>query len=148
MTVLQHPWDAYARLQDELLNRASADDGSWGLEEGLNRFLTAATAEELEPDSIRRTVSSAARRSRYARQLRSKSSSAGAVVGNTVDQLEARSALHLMERGLDQPTRDLLISVAIGHDYAVLAARQFCSVPALRTRVSRARSMASLRLAA
>ena len=132
MADIPQEWRAYASKQAELDHRSSVDPKAWGLEAGLNGLVDGSSA----PDTVDRTIASAARRSRNAQALLAKNMRIN-VSTDGVAHLEARSALAVIERHLPASQLALVKSALWGR--SMLGAE--------RTGLSRARATAR-RLAA
>lgn len=132
MADIPQEWRAYASKQAELDRRSSVDPKAWGLEAGLDGLLDGSST----PETMDRTIASAARRSRYAQALLAKHMRINVSVDG-VAHLEARSALTTIELRLPAAQVTLL--------KAALKGRRMMGAD--RTGLSRARAVAR-RLAA
>src|SRR3990172_12962263 len=123
MADLPHPWDAYARRQEELSRKSLVDGQAWGLEAGLNLILASDPA--VNPPSqveIDRTVASAARLERYRAVLRAQYLEEEPVdLGSSLRIIEARQMLRLIKKSVPNPDWVLLCEVAAGHEYREIA---------------------------
>lgn len=132
MADVPQEWRAYASKQSDLDRRSSVDAQSWGLEVGLDGLLDGSAT----PDTVDRTIASAARRSRYAQALLAKHMRINVSLDGLA-HLEARSALAAIERRM--PAAQVALLKTAFHGRGMLGAE--------RTRLSRARGTAR-RLAA
>ena len=139
MTVVPQQWRAYFARQTELDQRGDTSSISWGIEAGLNFLLNDPTST---PDSVARAVSAGARRSRYADALIAKYITFGAYRLDGVATMEARSSLAKMRNDLPPAAVAILLDAACGVESERMASGLGISVPALQTRLSRARSAA------
>lgn len=150
MAILSHPWGMYSLHQQQLARRSTIDDHAWGLEASLNA-LCADIAAITNIDDLRRATATASRRERYRNSiLRRRASevvgSSDWVVQTNPDgrcQAEARSDLMGLSRSLSTPELSLLVSIGEGADPKELATSLSITPEALRTRLSRARRLAS-----
>jgi hypothetical protein len=107
MPVILPPWDEYLRLQTRSSRRLKVDSYSWGMEEEMNLFL-----ENPATNSLARANAAAARRERAQAALRTKHAGELATKPPALDkQLEAREALHIIERTVSQEEWRLLLKV-------------------------------------
>lgn len=127
MADIPQDWRAYASKQAELDRRSYVNPKTWGLEAGLDALLDGTSA----PNTVDRTIASAARRSRYGQALLAKHMRIN-VSMDGVAQLEARSAMATIERHL--PAAQVMLLKA-----AIEGRRM---IGADRTGLSRARTMA------
>ena len=151
MAEVPHDWAAYARCQQQLSNRASLDDASWGLEAGLNAILVEKSEGRVcATGDVTRTVANASRRNRYDIALLRKYASDVVEVEAPcpVAALEARNILSKLSLLLSSENFRLLVQVGQGEDRAALAAQFGLKSEALRARISRVRSEARQLLAA
>lgn len=149
MAELSHPWDAYASYQNKLSKRWSVDDFAWGLESGLDKIVTSSSpADAPRDEELVRVIASGARRHRYGTALIAKFVATVEGTPSYEGGLEARSDLRCLQRVASAPDFRVLVAVGLGENQALIADREGLAAPALRARLSRARAMASIRLAA
>jgi len=150
MAAIPHDWAIYAHCQQQLANRSSLDDTSWGLESGLDTILGNKAQGESEVGfQVTRTISNASRRNRYGAMLLRKYS-ADITDGDEVSvicEYEARSDLARLTFGLSSQNYRLLILVGHGADRANLCQQFHINPMALRARIARARTEARKLLA-
>lgn len=157
MAKIPHSWGAYARLQSRLSSTDCTATAA-ALEEALNVVLQPDFQSESITDAdLQRLAESAARRDRHRSKLvrgviADKASAAGAVTSaepddvavdagsrSLDDEVHARRELARLKLTLREPDWELLMGVAAGVSYEVLATEHAASVAALRTRVCRLR---------
>jgi DNA-binding NarL/FixJ family response regulator len=138
MMQLPHPWEAYARLQEQLAGRIQVDDLAWGLEAGLNRLL-----ESLPPDEITQTVQSASRKERYQAALRRANLALedGSGASDPDGALDARELLDNLQTRVTPTEWGLLRAIGEGYEYEELAVVEEATPGALRARVFRLRRL-------
>ncbi len=135
MSEFPEPWATYQHVQNKLMQRDRVDDVAWGLEAGLNRSLTHASA----PEDIHRAAHNASRKERYQTQLRSIHFAAEAIVGSAENALIALQQLDRIRESVAAFDWNLLCDVADGVSYRGIADRQKTTPGALRVRVLRLR---------
>lgn len=140
---LPHPWDAYARLQQELSKNPNITNRSWGLEEAMNLVLAASAGEVPTPQEIDRAVAAASRRERHRAQLRARLIEPFEELADTEAGLHAQKSLRDLESQMKAEDWAVLHAIGKGVDYDELAAAHRCSPARLRTRVSRIRKTLS-----
>jgi hypothetical protein len=140
MADLPHPWDMYAQIQSKLSSLDTVNSSSWGLEAGLNHLCGLSGDSDANVSSTRKKMASASRRERHRRNLIAKNAEPDSV--RIVATIEAANELDLIAKKMKPADFELLIGIANGDSYSVLSLRLGVRPDALRTRVSRLRSMA------
>ena len=157
MAEIPHHWRLYALQQQQLAQRSSVDDVTWGIEESLNAILSAETAEAVFDQSyLKRLTATASRRERYRSSLRRRRASEVAGSADCVAQsspdgrhiVAARSDLQHLRRSLKATDWTLLMGDGTGIDRATTATALSITPEVLRTRLSRARRSAAQAIAA
>jgi len=135
-------WGKYACLQAELRDKPSVGNRSWGIEAGLNRILSSVPLSNdpsANDDDIERAVNNEQRRERHRAALRHLYLVTEEPGPHPETSLQARAELRLARAKVTKSDWDLLSAVAIGHDYAEIAAAEPRTPGALRVRVLRLR---------
>jgi hypothetical protein len=157
MAEIPHHWRLYALQQQQLAQRSSVDDVTWGVEESLDAILSAQTADAVFDQSyLRRLTATGSRRERYRSSLRRRrasevAGSADWVVQSSPDGrhiVAARSDLQHLQRSLKATDWALLMGDGTGIDRATTATALSITPEVLRTRLSRARRFAAQAVAA
>lgn len=137
MLELQHPWGAYALLQEHLAHRHYVNDKTWGLEAGMNRLLAGELSGE---DDVDRAVRSESRKERHRTQLRRVHLAVEDSTEDPENALEARERLRLVEAQVTAAEDwALLLAVGEGHEYEEIATGANVASGTLRSRVLRLR---------
>lgn len=146
-------WAKYAPLQAELRDNHTVGDRSWGVEAGLNRILSAEPTDHppANDDDIERVVSSEQRRERHRAALRRlylTEDDGPRRNGTAVNSprgpdpetfLQVRAELKSARAKVTKSDWVLLCAVAVGRDYAEIAAANGGTPGAMRVRVLRLR---------
>lgn len=146
MADLPHPWGVYARLQQQSSHKSKVDHQYWGMDAALAAVLESVSAmEAMTQTEVERAIATSARRDRHRAQIR-------AVHLHKEDEIDygaglrAIEASQLLKRVAESvPDEDwtLLRDVAVGHEYADIAAERNVSAGSLRVRVKRLRGSLS-----
>lgn len=144
-----HPWDAYASYQNKLSKRSSVDDFTWGLENGLDTILDRPSLTDApREEALALVIASGARRSRYRKALIAKSPDEVLTPSSCEAGLEARSDIQHLQRVMCLSDFRVLVAVGLGENQALVAEGEGVAASALRARLSRARALAAIKLAA
>jgi DNA-binding NarL/FixJ family response regulator len=136
MNDLPDQWRAYARLQQILARRHQVDDHVWGIEAGLNRFLS---EDPPALEDVERTARSASRKERYQKMLRRVHPVVQESPGNPEDTVDARHRLRVVTNLVTPEDLSLLRLVAEGYEYQEIATAKKTAAGTLRARVHRVR---------
>jgi hypothetical protein len=140
MAAFPHPWDAYASAQLQLSTTGKCSDRSWGLEQVLNRLVDQIPPPLGDLAAIKATAS---RRARYDEALLDKyHQDLASEASSLMEQVEARSDLFQLQRGLSEVDFETLIDSALDERPNDLSDEAF------RARLSRARRRARVLLEA
>lgn len=131
---LPQPWDAYARVQDQLDHRHIADDYAWGLEAALNKLL-----DGLPFQNIDRYVDSGSRKERHRARLRRIYLSIPETRVGVERAVYARDLLRTLLQLVSASDRAILRMIAEGFDFREIANARRSTAGAVRTRFCRLR---------
>lgn len=134
-------WDAYARIQKQLLKNPKVNDRTWGLEDALNVILAAPPEHPPSLVEINRVIETAARRERSQAALRQKFIPPGEPSTNCdpVEAAHAQKTLAAIKEDVSPEDWTLLRKIGMGYEYREIAASQPQESNRLRTRVTRIR---------
>ena len=137
-------WAEYARAQEELNNSKIYNDHHCGLEYALNKTLDdLEQGDSFDRSDVKRRIRTGARQNRYRTRLaRLQPITWQPEMNDPTQSYEARLELAILQDVLGNDNYILLLKVAEGHRYSVLANEEGLTTPALRKRVSRLRSKA------
>ena len=155
MAVTPHSWDAYARVQTKL-SRTRCIAISAAFEEALNIVhVPGFQAGDATESGLHKATATAARAARHRAVLRQRSKDGilgdGGEPGDDQDEpatgalslddvVHARRELTRLAATLPRPDWHLLLEVAEGTPYSVLAQQQLATTAMLRSRVCRLRA--------
>ena len=144
MKKLSIGWAEYARAQEELNNSKTYNDHHCGLEYALNKTLDdLEKGDSFDRSDVERRIRTGARRNRYRTRLaRLQPITWQPETNDPTQSYEARLELAFLRDVLGDDYFILLLKVAEGHRYSVLANEEGLEAPTLRKRVSRLRSKA------
>lgn len=137
MADLPHPWGIYAQIQDQLDRHTVVDDRAYGLEAGLDKIIDELTS--IDVSMCERAIATGSRRERHRKSALTNKALVGGKPDDPLRQLEARSALDLIETTVHSGGVAILKAVAAGHSYTELAAKYHGTSGAFRARVARLR---------
>jgi hypothetical protein len=139
--MLDFPWGKYACLRAELQANRSVGNRSWGIEAGLNRILSAGLTSHppANDEDIERAISNEQRRERHRAALRRRHLVKEEGGPDPETSLQARAELRSVRAKAIKSAWNLLCAVAVGHDFAEIAAAKGGTSGALRVRVFRLR---------
>ena len=142
MKKLSIGWAEYARAQEELRNSKTYNDRHSGLEYALNKALdNLEKGDPFDRSDVERHIRTGARQNRYRTRLaRLQPITWQPEMNDPTQSYEARLELAILQDVLGDDNYILLLKVAEGHRYSVLANEEGLKTPALRKRVSRLRS--------
>jgi hypothetical protein len=141
VAAIPHSWEAYARLQRRLARTTNIGAGA-ALEAALNVVHSANfKPEDLTDEGSERVAATAGRRERdHLRLLRSYGTADHTVRSQSLDHaVHAERELFRLKTMMPERDWELLVGIAAGFSYEVLAAEIATGAASLRSRVCRLR---------